>query len=66
MSDHGHLRHFAKVLDITKKEWIPNEGENKQQLKQNFLDYLLKQEEFHRDNLSYVRSMITFLQTQED
>ena len=66
MTDHGHLRHFAKVLDITKKEWIPNEGENTRQLKQNFLDYLLKQEEFHRDNLSYIRGMIASLQTQED
>lgn len=66
MGDHGHLRHFAKVLDITKKEWKPNEGENTLHLKQNFLDYLLKQEEFHRDNLSNIRGMVSFLRTLED
>lgn len=66
MDDHGHLRHFAKVLDITKKEWKPTEGGNTRHLRQDFLDYLLKQEEFHRDNLSYVRGMISFLRTLED
>ena len=66
MTDHGHLRHFAKVLDITEKEWIPKAGEDKGQFKRNYLDYLLKQEEFHRINLSRVRGMIAFLHAQED
>lgn len=66
MADHGHLRHFAKVLDTTEKYWNPTPEEDKPKFRENYLNYLLKQEEFHRVNLSRVRGMIAFLRAQED
>ena len=66
MTNHGHLRHFAKVLKTTEKEWISKAGEDTQRFKRNCLGYLLKQEGFHRVDLIRFRDMNAESRTQED